>query len=62
MAPQMEKLSQLATKMGQCASCMNQGDKQSAAAALAEMQSELAEMAKEQTAGQILDDARRGIG
>jgi uncharacterized phage infection (PIP) family protein YhgE len=57
MAPQMEKLSQMATKMGQCSSCMKEGDKQSAAAALAEMQGELSEMAKEQAAGQLLDDA-----
>jgi hypothetical protein len=57
MAPQMEKLSQMAMKMGQCSSCMKEGDKESAAAALAEMQGELAEMAKEQAAGQLLDDA-----
>ncbi len=57
MAPQMEKLSQLATKMGECSSCMKQGDSKAACAALADLQSEISEMAKEQAEGALLDDA-----
>ncbi len=55
-APQMEKLAQMATKMGECAQCMKQGDAKAAAAALAQMQGALSEMAQSAEAG-LLDDA-----
>jgi septal ring factor EnvC (AmiA/AmiB activator) len=56
-APQMKQLERMAQKMGQCAQCTKQGDGQGAAEAMAQMQSELAEMAQQLAEAELLDEA-----
>lgn len=56
-APQMQQLEKMAQKLGQCAQCTKNGDGQAAAEALAQMQSELSEMAQQLAEAELLDEA-----
>ncbi len=55
--PQMDKMQELAEKLGQCQQCMQQGDAKGAAAAMQEMADQLEQMQQEMDEMQMLDEA-----
>lgn len=59
--PQMDRMRQMAEKMGQCSKCMQQGDADGAAQQLSEMGSDLQTMQSELDELQMLDDLQEQL-
>ncbi len=56
--PQMDKLDDLAKKLGQCAKCMKQGDMKDAEAALGQLQGDLQQLQQQLQEMEMLDEAQ----
>ena len=60
-APQMQKIKQLADKLGQCSKCLRKGQCDAAAKALGQMQSQMKSLQQQMDEMEMLDDAMQQL-